>query len=269
MSSFLNQIEQLLEDALAEKLTHEELADACEEVLFVGPDRISINDHISEQERDVLEDVVHQWAMFIDNTVDDDTLKPGWLKMPKEWLLAWRGQVRKLREQPKVGELSMFWRSDHYKPRASLNNVPGRDLLRMVKYHKLSYVDIESVSQLRQALSVSDAVEIGVGITLDHDLYEWFLESTSDNQLEFYPIKKNLSYVQTIIDKESMIQQEALLAFIYSVAEMNDFVFLVMNPRTKHVPFYDIATEKVNIDIETADAFLMFDYDGTGFFVFW
>ncbi|WP_260444400.1 hypothetical protein [Listeria cossartiae] len=95
-SSIMDVIKVNLNDALTEVITSKELVERSEKMLFVDENQQSINDDLSLEERELLEDISAQWDLYLVNSYDIDTLQSldfGEIKFPEAYLKEWYRQT--------------------------------------------------------------------------------------------------------------------------------------------------------------------------------
>ncbi|WDF02379.1 hypothetical protein [Shouchella hunanensis] len=92
---YLQKIRLLLEQAIQGDITHLELSDECEKILFT-------EEHLTDKVRDLLETITMQWDLYITNTIDSDRLTEGidlsHLSLPRNWLDGWLEEVKRVEE---------------------------------------------------------------------------------------------------------------------------------------------------------------------------
>lgn len=95
-SSIMDVIKLNLTEALTDVITSKELVEKSEKILYVDENQQSINDDLSLEERELLEDISAQWDLYLVNSYDIDTLQSlGFekVKFPDEYLKDWYRQT--------------------------------------------------------------------------------------------------------------------------------------------------------------------------------
>lgn len=90
-SSILDVIKLNLNEALTDVITSKE-----EKILYVDENQQSINDDLSLEERELLEDISAQWDLYLVNSYDIDTLQSldfEKVKVPDTYLKDWYRQT--------------------------------------------------------------------------------------------------------------------------------------------------------------------------------
>lgn len=95
-SSIMDVIKLNLTEALTDVITSKELVEKSEKILYVDENQQSINDDLSLEERELLEDISAQWDLYLVNSYDIDTLQSlGFekVKFPDAYLKDWYRQT--------------------------------------------------------------------------------------------------------------------------------------------------------------------------------
>ncbi|EAD5842674.1 TPA_asm: hypothetical protein GZK45_04860 [Listeria innocua] len=95
-SSIMDVIKVNLTEALTDVITSKELVEKSEKILYVDENQQSINDDLSLEERELLEDISAQWDLYLVNSYDIDTLQSlGFekVKFPDAYLKDWYRQT--------------------------------------------------------------------------------------------------------------------------------------------------------------------------------
>ncbi|EAC7320308.1 hypothetical protein KQX72_02125 [Listeria monocytogenes] len=74
-SSIMDVIKVNLTEALTDVITSKKLVERSEKILYVDENQQSINDDLSLEERELLEDISAQWDLYLVNSYDIDTLQ--------------------------------------------------------------------------------------------------------------------------------------------------------------------------------------------------
>ncbi|EOX8605278.1 hypothetical protein ACSDN9_11415 [Listeria monocytogenes] len=74
-SSIMDVIKMNLTEALTDVITSKELVERSDKILYVDENQQSINDNLSLEERELLEDISAQWDLYLVNSYDIDTLQ--------------------------------------------------------------------------------------------------------------------------------------------------------------------------------------------------
>lgn len=85
-----------LNEALTDVITSKELVERSEKILYVDENQQSINDDLSLEERELLEDISAQWDLYLVNSYDIDTLQSldfEIVKFPEAYLKEWYRQT--------------------------------------------------------------------------------------------------------------------------------------------------------------------------------
>ncbi|EAG2315419.1 TPA_asm: hypothetical protein GYZ23_01120 [Listeria monocytogenes] len=96
MSSIMDVIKLNLNEALTDVITSKELVERSEKILYVDENQQSINDNLSLEERELLEDISAQWDLYLVNSYDIDTLQSldfEKIKFPDAYLKDWYRQT--------------------------------------------------------------------------------------------------------------------------------------------------------------------------------
>ncbi|EOB1167163.1 hypothetical protein QJV38_00965 [Listeria cossartiae subsp. cayugensis] len=95
-SSIMDVIKINLNEALTDVITSKELVERSEKILYVDENQQSINDDLSLEERELLEDISAQWDLYLVNSYDIDTLQSldfEIVKFPEAYLKEWYRQT--------------------------------------------------------------------------------------------------------------------------------------------------------------------------------
>ncbi|ENU0303616.1 TPA: hypothetical protein ACSKNZ_001817 [Listeria innocua] len=95
-SSIMDVIKLNLNEALTDVITSKELVERSEKILYVDENQQSINDNLSLEERELLEDISAQWDLYLVNSYDIDTLRSldfEKVKFPDAYLKDWYRQT--------------------------------------------------------------------------------------------------------------------------------------------------------------------------------
>ncbi|EPX1933307.1 TPA: hypothetical protein ACSKNL_002915 [Listeria innocua] len=95
-SSIMDVIKLNLNEALTDVITSKELVEKSEKILYVDENQQSINDDLSLEERELLEDISAQWDLYLVNSYDIDTLQSldfEKVKVPDTYLKDWYRQT--------------------------------------------------------------------------------------------------------------------------------------------------------------------------------
>ncbi|EAE5921370.1 hypothetical protein AJZ74_11465 [Listeria monocytogenes] len=96
MSSIMDVIKLNLNEALTDVITSKELVERSGKILYVDENQQSINDNLSLEERELLEDISAQWDLNLVNSYDIDTLQSldfEKVKFPDAYLKDWYRQT--------------------------------------------------------------------------------------------------------------------------------------------------------------------------------
>ncbi|EAC8503003.1 hypothetical protein JH64_12090 [Listeria monocytogenes] len=96
MSSIMDVIKLNLNEALTDVITSKELVERSGKILYVDENQQSINDNLSLEERELLEDISAQWDLYLVNSYDIDTLQSldfEKIKFPDAYLKEWYRQT--------------------------------------------------------------------------------------------------------------------------------------------------------------------------------
>ncbi|HFS7640614.1 TPA: hypothetical protein ACH1RX_002838 [Listeria monocytogenes] len=94
-SSIMDVIKMNLTEALTDVITSKELVERSDKILYVDENQQSINDNLSLEERELLEDISAQWDLYLVNSYDIDTLQSldfEKVKFPEAYLKEWYRQ---------------------------------------------------------------------------------------------------------------------------------------------------------------------------------
>ncbi|MBC2077020.1 hypothetical protein HCJ64_10855 [Listeria marthii] len=94
--SIMDVIKVNLTEALTDVITSKELVERSEKILYVDENQQSINDDLSLEERELLEDISAQWDLYLVNSYDIDTLQSldfEKVKFPEAYLKEWYRQT--------------------------------------------------------------------------------------------------------------------------------------------------------------------------------
>ncbi|EAC3173766.1 hypothetical protein AAU33_12110 [Listeria monocytogenes] len=95
-SSIMDVIKVNLTEALTDVITSKKLVERSEKILYVDENQQSINDDLSLEERELLEDISAQWDLYLVNSYDIDTLHSldfEKVKFPDAYLKEWYRQT--------------------------------------------------------------------------------------------------------------------------------------------------------------------------------
>ncbi|EOA5890524.1 hypothetical protein ACH5EW_002045 [Listeria monocytogenes] len=95
-SSIMDVIKMNLTEALTDVITSKELVERSDKILYVDENQQSINDNLSLEERELLEDISAQWDLYLVNSYDIDTLQIldfEKVKFPEAYLKEWYRQT--------------------------------------------------------------------------------------------------------------------------------------------------------------------------------
>ncbi|EAA0348561.1 hypothetical protein EK33_01110 [Listeria monocytogenes] len=95
-SSIMDVIKVNLIEALTDVITSKKLVERSEKILYVDENQQSINDDLSLEERELLEDISAQWDLYLVNSYDIDTLHSldfEKVKFPDAYLKEWYRQT--------------------------------------------------------------------------------------------------------------------------------------------------------------------------------
>ncbi|EAD7000269.1 hypothetical protein BJM29_05675 [Listeria monocytogenes] len=95
-SSIMDVIKVNLTEALTDVITSKKLVERSEKILYVDENQQSINDDLSLEERELLEDISAQWDLYLVNSYDIDTLHSldfEKVKFPDAYLKDWYRQT--------------------------------------------------------------------------------------------------------------------------------------------------------------------------------
>ncbi|WP_262489799.1 hypothetical protein [Listeria monocytogenes] len=95
-SSIMDVIKVNLTEALTDVITSKKLVERSEKILYVDENQQSINDDLSLEERELLEDISAQWDLYLVNSYDIDTLQSldfEKIKFPGAYLKEWYRQT--------------------------------------------------------------------------------------------------------------------------------------------------------------------------------
>ncbi|AFH79035.1 hypothetical protein [Listeria monocytogenes] len=74
-SSIMDVIKMNLTEAPTDVIKSKELVERSDKILYVDENQQSINDNLSIEERELLEDISAQWDLYLVNSYDIDTLQ--------------------------------------------------------------------------------------------------------------------------------------------------------------------------------------------------
>lgn len=88
----MQEIKAAIQKALKNEISHEQLINIAEELLFTDHTQQSINEQLSKQNRALLEDMSAQWDLYLANTYTIEELQKLSLqqvRLPEPWLRRW------------------------------------------------------------------------------------------------------------------------------------------------------------------------------------
>ncbi|MBC1457868.1 hypothetical protein [Listeria newyorkensis] len=88
----MQEIKIAVQKALNNEISHEQLINIAEELLFTDRTQQSINEQLSKQNRALLEDMSAQWDLYLANTYTIEELQKLSLqqvRLPESWLRRW------------------------------------------------------------------------------------------------------------------------------------------------------------------------------------
>lgn len=148
----------------------------------------------------------------------------------------------------------------------SLNWVP-EEKVEIILTNHMYYFDFENDRDLLKILETKCKTEILVCIDLMLPMKDEFLEAAKSHPYHFFEQKKRrFQYVQVRLEKEKIKESESFFEFINVIAGMNQFIFIVKDPKGE-LPQY-LVNDKVRVDTSNGEEIFVFDYDRDGVFIF-
>jgi hypothetical protein len=149
----------------------------------------------------------------------------------------------------------------------SLDSAP-KEKVEIIHMQHMYYFSFHNCGELMELLERHCEVEILVCIDLSVIMKDEFIRIVADNHDYhfFKQQKRQLQYVQVRLEKEMIKESESFFEFIDVLAGMNDFIFIVINPKGE-LPHY-LLNDKVRVDTSKDEKIYVFDYDGPGAFIF-
>jgi hypothetical protein len=156
---------------------------------------------------------------------------------------------------------------EHFKglTKESLDNL-SNDKVHIIQFNDIYYLDLVTIEPLLDLLTSSAINEILVGIETEDCMPDWLSETIQSYQHKLF--KENgieEEFFQVNLENKQIKNNGKFFDFIKAIAEINDFVFIVVNPK-KELPNY-ICNTKVVIDTTNGESYIIFDYDAYGVFI--
>ncbi|WP_430534925.1 hypothetical protein [Listeria rocourtiae] len=100
--SIMDLIKTNLNEALTDVITSKELVERSEKILYADDNQQSINDNLSLEERELLEEISVQWDLYLDNSYDIEVLQNldfDKVRFPEVYLEEWYKKVKRFVER--------------------------------------------------------------------------------------------------------------------------------------------------------------------------
>lgn len=152
--------------------------------------------------------------------------------------------------------------------KANENNIAKLKSYSIINYNKIFYCDIDDLEDFRNLLLYEKAGDqVGLGLEMTSDLIDSFQKLISPYNFFIDKINKKVSYLYVELDKKFVLNNFTLLQFIISQSEINDFLFLVIDP-ISNKQLFDKTSRRLVVDTKLARIIITFDYDGDGLIIF-
>lgn len=148
------------------------------------------------------------------------------------------------------------------------NKPIGRESsMALIHYDQSYYCDFENKEELVRFFEDIEGSDFYIGIETSDNLLEGL-----DSVLKALPhskekISKKIFYVEIKLKKADFIHNKALINFLVMVAEINDFVFIVVDPSAP-ISLVEPKTRKLIIDTQSTSLYAIFYFDAEGLIVF-
>ncbi|WP_039043554.1 hypothetical protein [Sporosarcina sp. ZBG7A] len=136
----------------------------------------------------------------------------------------------------------------------------------MENYNDITYIDAEEDNQLKNLLEKMEGSIFGIGVECTEDFHKCLLETVKTIQLDSVIRRKRLIYSYFLVRREDLLVNDDLFHLLWLLAEMNDFVFLTVEPCVNGT-FYHPDERILQVNTKFAETFITFDYDGDGLIV--
>lgn len=133
-------------------------------------------------------------------------------------------------------------------------------------YNDVTYIDVEENNQLKNLVEKMEGSFFGIGVECTEDFHKYLLETVKSIQPTSVTIKKRLIYSYFLVKRQDLLVNDDLFHLLQLLAEMNDFVFLTVEPCVNGI-FYLPEERIFQVNTKFAKAFITFDYDGDGLIV--
>lgn len=136
----------------------------------------------------------------------------------------------------------------------------------MENYNDITYIDAEEDNQLKNLLEKMEGSIFGIGVECTEDFHKCLLETVKTIQLDSVIRRKRLIYSYFLVRREDLLVNDDLFHLLRLLAEMNDFVFLTVEPCVNGT-FYHPDERILQVNTKFVKTFITFDYDGDGLIV--
>ncbi|WP_025784564.1 hypothetical protein [Sporosarcina sp. D27] len=133
-------------------------------------------------------------------------------------------------------------------------------------YNDVTYIDVEEDNQLKNLVEKMEGSFFGIGVECTEDFHKYLLEAMKSIQPTSVIKRKRLIYSYFLVRRQDLLVEDDLFHLFRLLAEMNDFVFLTVEPCLNGT-FYHIDERILQVNTKFAKAFITFDYDGDGLIV--
>ncbi|MFQ3546105.1 hypothetical protein Q7A53_18645 [Halobacillus rhizosphaerae] len=141
------------------------------------------------------------------------------------------------------------------------------DRMSFEQYNCVHSYPVHNVHSFKRVIDELPYERILLGVELSKNNYIGEEVDIKFESKETYPLNKSRKYLEMIYHKNEFIKESDLINNIYLSAEVNDFVFLILNP-IKGKKYFDGLSEKVSVDIEgERERILWFEYDATDIYI--
>ncbi|MEC3885430.1 hypothetical protein VKA52_16960 [Halobacillus sp. HZG1] len=141
------------------------------------------------------------------------------------------------------------------------------DRISFGQYNCVHSYPVHNVHSFKRVIDKLHYERILLGVELRKNNY---IEEEVDikyESKETHALNKSRKYLEMIFHKDEFLQEYDLINNIYLSAEVNDFIFMILNPK-KGKKYFDVLSGKVSIDIEGEhERILWFEHDASDIYV--
>lgn len=151
-----------------------------------------------------------------------------------------------------------------FQPTEEQLDMARTDRMLVERYNSLySFPRDSSDHLLTKAMNelVYERILIGCEVRKSYDIGEEV--NATFESMETIPLKRSRKYVEMIFKKSDFIKDSDFIDYIQLAAEINDFVFFVLDP-VKDKKYYDVESGKIIVNIDRENEHVMwFEHDAT------